>query len=113
VTNHRHVRCDQCIAADPRQTPELRGRRGAAIAARKRKLREWEAAHPGVNYDPEFYHREVLPSLRRVKLTDIMEAAGCSKSSASEVRAGSYAPHVSTWSALAALAGASWPPPSS
>ncbi|HXY46064.1 MAG TPA: hypothetical protein VEH29_17900, partial [Acidimicrobiales bacterium] len=36
VTNRRHVRCDRCIGADPRQTPELRGRRGAAIAARKR-----------------------------------------------------------------------------
>jgi hypothetical protein len=29
VANHRHVRCDECISEDPRQTSELRGRRGA------------------------------------------------------------------------------------
>jgi hypothetical protein len=40
VTNHRHVRCDACIEADPRQTAELQGRRGAAIAARKRALED-------------------------------------------------------------------------
>ncbi|MHB8246885.1 MAG: CRISPR-associated endonuclease Cas1 [Acidimicrobiales bacterium] len=38
VSNPRHVRCDACIAADPAQAPEIRGRRGAAIAARKRAL---------------------------------------------------------------------------
>jgi len=47
VTNPRHVRCDACIAADPAQAPEIRGRRGAAIAARKRALSEWDKANPG------------------------------------------------------------------
>jgi len=38
VTNPLHVRCDACIAADPAQAPEIRGTRGAAIAARRRAL---------------------------------------------------------------------------
>jgi hypothetical protein len=105
VENRRRVRCDACIEADPRQSPELRGRRGAAIAARKRALRDWENAHPDAAYDPELFRREILPRLKRVKLADIMEAAGISKSYASQVRAGTYTPHVSTWEALARLAG--------
>ena len=41
-----------------------------------------------------------------MKLSEIAEAAGCSKVFASQVRAGKFTPHVSTWPALAALAGA-------
>jgi len=40
-----------------------------------------------------------------VKLSEIAEAAGCSKASASDIRRGKWAPHVSTWRALAELAG--------
>jgi CRISPR-associated endonuclease Cas1 len=105
VTNPRHVRCETCIAADPRQTPELRANRGAAIAARKRALREWDEAHPGMDYDPDSFTREILPKLGTVKLADIMEAAGVSKSYASTIRAGKFIPHVSTWGALGILAG--------
>ena len=61
VTNRLHVRCDACIEADPAQTPEIRGRRGAAISARKRALTEWERANPGATYDPELFRREILP----------------------------------------------------
>ncbi len=107
VTNPRHVRCDACIAADPAQAPEIRGRRGAAIAARKRALTEWERANPGVSYDPELFRREILPRLRTVKLSEIVEAIGCSKSSASDIRRGKWTPHVSTWAALARLVGIS------
>lgn len=103
VTNHRHVRCEACIASDPAQTPELRGRRGQAIAARKRALREWEEANPDVAYDPEYFRREVLPRLGQVKLADIAAAANCSKAYASDIRSGRYSPHVSTWEALARL----------
>ena len=45
VTNTQHVRCDACIAADSSQSPETRGRRGRAIAARRRIAVEWDAAH--------------------------------------------------------------------
>ncbi len=38
-----------------------------------------------------------------MKLADIMAAAGISKGYASNVRAGKFTPHVSTWGALADL----------
>jgi len=106
VTNPRHVRCDACIAADPAQVPEIRGRRGAAIAARKRALTEWDKVNPDTVYDPELFRREILPRLRTVPLAEIMEAAGCCKASASDYRRGKRTPHVSAWGALAKLAGA-------
>ena len=105
VTNPRHVRCDACIAADPAQAPEIRGRRGAAIAARKRALSEWDKANPGTVYDPELFRRDILPKFANVRLSEIAEAAGCSKAYASDIRRGKWTPHVSTWRALAELAG--------
>lgn len=65
VTNHRHVRCDDCIAKDPSQTPEARGRRGAAIAVRKRVLAKWERSNPGTVYDPELFTARSSPSSRQ------------------------------------------------
>lgn len=53
VTNHRHVRCAACIAADPQQTPEIRGRRGVAIASRKRALKNWEEKNGAPAHDAE------------------------------------------------------------
>ena len=105
VTNPRHVRCDACIAADPAQAPEVRGRRGAAIATRKRALSEWDKANPGAVYDPEMFRQEILPKLATVKLREIVEATGLSKGYASTIRAGKFTPHVSTWSALGELVG--------
>src|SRR5271169_267937 len=103
VTNHRHVRCDQCISGDPRQTPELRGRRGASIAARKRAQHEWEETNSAQSHDSDYFRREILPGLARVKLADIMAATGISKSFASQIRAGKFTPHESTWHDLARL----------
>jgi hypothetical protein len=105
VTNHRHVRCEQCIAKDPAQTPEVRGRRGAAIAARKQALAEWERTNPGVVYDREMFRRDIWPGLATIPLAEIARAAGCSKASASDIRRGKRTPHLSTWPALATLAG--------
>jgi CRISPR-associated endonuclease Cas1 len=106
VTNPRHVRCEACIAADPAHSPDIRGRRGAAIASRKRALTAWDKANPGTVYDPELFQREILPRLRTVPLAEIMEAAGCCKASASDYRRGKQTPHVSTWGALTKLGGA-------
>lgn len=75
---------------------ELRGRRGQAIAARKKAVREWEETNPGLSYDPGLFRREVLPRLAVCKLTEIMAASGCSKGSASDIRRGIWEPHVST-----------------
>jgi hypothetical protein len=103
VTNPRHVRCKACIAANPAQAPEIRGRRGAAIAAYKRALSDWDKADPGAVYDPELFRRDILPRLQTVTLAEVAEAAGCSKEYASDIGRGEWAPHVSTWRALANL----------
>ncbi len=101
----RHVRCAACQASDPRQAPELRGRRGAVIASRLRALREWEEAHPGEVPDQERFTRDILPGLATVPLSAILAATGCSKAAASGWRRGKHTPHVSTWPALAQLGG--------
>ena len=51
-------------------------------------------------HDPEWFRRDVLPRLASVKLSEIAEAAGCSKACASDIRSGKWTPHVSTWAAL-------------
>jgi len=56
-----------------------------------------------VDYDPELFRRDIWPRLARVKLSEIVEAIGCSKTSASDIRRGKRTPHVSTWLALAGL----------
>ena len=78
---------------------------GAAIAARKRALSEWDEKNPGTVYDPELFRRDILPRLGTAPLSEIMEAAGCSKAFASDIRRGKWTPHVSTWAALADLVG--------
>jgi len=53
-----------------------------------------------VIYDPELFRAEILRGLANFKLMDIAErAAGCCKASASGIRRGKWAPHVSTWDA--------------
>jgi len=65
-----------------------------------RPLAEWEQANPGTVHDPEWFRRDVLPRLERVKLSDIVEAAGLLEGVASNIRRGKWTPHVSTWPAL-------------
>ena len=57
----------------------------------------------GAVYDPELFRREILPRISTVKLSEIAEAAGCSKAYASDIRRGKWTPHVSTWGALAEM----------
>ena len=58
-----------------------------------RPLAEWEQANPGTVHDPERFRRDVLPRLATMKLPEIVEAAGCSKASASDIRRGKWTPH--------------------
>lgn len=74
----------------------MRSRRGSAIAARKRALRDWDEANPDVAYDPALFDRKISPKLGSVKLSEITEAIGVSKSYASTIRSGRFTPHVST-----------------
>jgi hypothetical protein len=52
-------------ADDPAHSPEIIGRRGAAIAARKQALSERDKANPGAVYDPEWFRRKILTARRR------------------------------------------------
>ena len=105
VSERHRVRCDSCIGADPRQGLELRATRAAAILARKQALQARADAGLPAWADRDWYRAEVLPRLGRHKLSEIVEASGCSKASASDYRAGRHVPHVSTWAALAELVG--------
>ncbi len=42
-------------------------------------MSEWDKANPGAVYDRELFRREIVPRLGTVKLSEIAEAAGCSK----------------------------------
>jgi CRISPR-associated protein Cas1 len=103
VTDPRRVRCESCVAADPRQTAEHRGKRGRAIAARRKAQASWEAAGGGGDFDPDAWPA-IRAGLAGVRLADIMAVTGLSKAFASEVRSGKYRPHPSLWPALAQLA---------
>jgi hypothetical protein len=103
VVNPRHVLCETCQAGAG-HTAAVRHTRGRAIAARKRALKERVAAF-GADVDPAIYREHILPNLAAVKLAEIMEATGYSKGHCSTIRAGTWTPHVSTWPALARLAG--------
>jgi hypothetical protein len=101
VTQRHRVRCDACIDRDPRQPPELRAKRAAAISAR----RQAEAAWEGAGMDPEFFRSMVLPALATVRLSAIVEACGVAKGTGSSWRTAKRTPHPSHWSALAELTG--------
>jgi CRISP-associated protein Cas1 len=102
VPNAKRVRCDTCVATDPRQTAEVRGRRSRAIAARRAADRAWTAGGGEGDYDPGDWGT-IQVGLQGLKLTDIMAATGLSKSFASAVRSGKHRPHMSHWATLAQL----------
>ena len=62
-------------------------------------------ANPSAAHDPELFRREIMQRLATVKLSEIAEAAGCSKAFASDIRKGKRTPHVPTWAALAGPVG--------
>jgi hypothetical protein len=66
----------------------------SASEVRRRTRRSGNKADPGALYDPELFRREILPKLAGVKLSEIVEAAGCSKAYASDIRRGKWTPHV-------------------
>ena len=103
VANSRHVLCEACQAGAG-HTSAVRQTRGRAIAARKRALKQRQAAF-GADVDPSIYRERIWPKLADLKLSQLMEATGYSKGYCSTIRAGTWTPHVSTWPALARLVG--------
>ena len=89
----------------PTHTGNARVRRQSANALQRTMQREWEAAHKGAEFDPEWFRENVLPGLADLSLTTIAKATGMSTSAASRVRSGQRVPHPRHWEALQAIVG--------
>jgi hypothetical protein len=85
---------------DPSHGGDAAERRGAKSARRKRVSREWETAHPGTIADRELFHREILPTLQGVPLSDLVRATGLTHSYLSQIRRGKKVPHPRHWPAF-------------
>jgi hypothetical protein len=103
LARETHQRCPKCWTTQRGQDERTRRRRGRAIAASRLELERWKVEHPGVQSDPEFFEREILPGLQRVKLREIMAACGVAKSTASMIRSGARIPALRHWSRLASI----------
>jgi len=101
--------CSTCLSAVPNQAPEVRARRGRAIAAARAANERWRAEHPGTeaNGKPDF--EPLRQKLQGTTLPAIMAATGASKATASGWRSGRHVPALRHWEALARLAGVELP----
>lgn len=109
VTEARRVRCERCIAADPRQTPALRASRAQAISGRRQAEAGWNVHHPAGLTDPAWWEQTLCPALAGLPLPAIIAATGVAKSTASGWRSGRHVPHPMHWATLAGLAGVRLP----
>ena len=89
----------------PTHTGDAKARRQAANAEQRAKQREWETAHRGEEFDPEWFATAILPGLAILSLTAIAKATGMSTTAAGKVRSGQRVPHPRHWESLGALVG--------
>jgi hypothetical protein len=87
---------------DPARTPEALAKLGKSIAQRNQERREWEHEHRGAHVDPDIFRREILPGLRAVSLSTLMQATGLSRPYCAAIRKGEKTPHPRHWEALKA-----------
>jgi hypothetical protein len=73
---------------------------GAAMARRRREVRNWNAEHPGKIVDPELFAREILPSLQGVPLSALVRATELTYGYLSQIRSGKRFPHMRHWTAF-------------
>lgn len=86
---------------DPRSDAATNCKRGAAVAERRRRNRQWKREHPeGVGRDRAWFLREVMPKLDDVPLSAIARVTGLSPASCSRYRDGTRVPHPRHWQAL-------------
>jgi len=86
----------------PTHTGDAKARRQMANAAQRARQREWDVAHKGEKFDPEWFIASVMPGLATVSLPAIAKATGMSTTAAGKVRAGRL-PHPRHWEALRAI----------
>lgn len=103
---------DGTARASEMATPHLnrRGREEEARRERKRELEklwarndEWVRQDSDELVEEEDFKEQVLPKLQDVRLKDIIEATGLSKSYACEIRQGKHVPHPRHWRNLKEL----------
>lgn len=100
----RQVRCEYCWDTTPGQESSQRRQRGRSIAASRAETEAWRAEHRGQLAQPEDF-APIRAGLAKVRLAEIMAAAGVAKSTASMIRSGRHVPALRHWEPLAALAG--------
>jgi hypothetical protein len=74
-------------------------RRGRSIVDRKRAIQEWEREF-GKVVDLTAFEREVLPLIREIPLSRLVEATGLSLRYCSQIRRGERVPHPRHWAKL-------------
>jgi hypothetical protein len=90
------LRAEQRDPAHGGRAAELRGSKNAAHQV---AVREWKGERP----DPEVFHAEILPNLRRLAISEIVAATGLSEHYCSLIRLGKKVPHPRHWEALRGL----------
>ena len=100
----QHVNCPTCWSSSSGQDFYTRKKRGEGISRSREEERRWREEHP-LRGDPEVYRREIVPGLEGVTLSQIMDACGVAKSTASTIRSGRRVPMERHWETLRLLQG--------
>ncbi|MDP3983690.1 MAG: CRISPR-associated endonuclease Cas1 [Acidimicrobiia bacterium] len=87
---------------DPAHGGAAGRKRSRAIRRRNAENAGWDARH--ARPDPSVFVEEILPGLRDVAVSAIVEATGLSRPYCSMIRRGAYIPHSRHWEALQVLA---------
>lgn len=95
----------------PSHSTMAQERRVASNRRRELERLAWEASHPALAPDLDWFLEQIAPRLRDFSLTTIARALGVSTSMASKYRTGRNTPHVRHWQTLAELVGVNPPLP--
>jgi CRISPR-associated endonuclease Cas1 len=90
-------------ADDPSRSPEAVAKRVKTNSERRKAALAWERKNPGP-HDPEMFRSEILPTLGRVTLPQMMRATGLTSGYCWKIRRGERIPHPMYWASLRAVA---------
>ncbi|MGO8947064.1 MAG: CRISPR-associated endonuclease Cas1 [Ktedonobacterales bacterium] len=92
----------RAVGQDPAHGGEAAAKRAAHIRSRTAALAEWKANHDrGAVQEPELdFRRDILPDIREVSLTTLMQATGLSLRYCWLIKTGQKTPHPRHWQAL-------------
>jgi CRISPR-associated protein Cas1 len=86
---------------DPTHGGKAAERRAKTNIERKAAARQWDERH-GKLVDPSAFHRDILPQIRTVPLSQLQRSTGLSLRYVSLIRRGEKTPHPRHWQALIA-----------